>query len=56
MDENSYNGKVDYELELEDSSMALAREKVQEILNGLDIKFEFNHVSKQARAMSTISK
>lgn len=56
LDENSYNGKVDYELELEDSSMALAREKVQEILNGLDIKFEFNHVSKQARAMSTISK
>lgn len=52
LDENAYNGRVDYELEMEDSSMAQARELVDEILSGLKIKYEFNHVSKQSRAIS----
>lgn len=52
LDENTYCGKTDYELEMEESSMAQARDLINEILSGLDIKYEFNNVSKQARAIS----
>lgn len=56
LDENSYNNMVDYELEMEDSSMAQAKELVVEILESLNIKYSFNTISKQARAINAMSK
>ncbi len=52
LDENSYCNKVDYELEMEESSMIQAKELIDEILSGLGIKYEFNSVSKQYRAIT----
>lgn len=55
LDKNTYNNIVDYELEVEDSSMSLAKHLTEEILNPLNIKFQFNTISKQSRAMSSLS-
>lgn len=55
LDENTYCGKVDYELEMEDSSMAQAKVLVDEILKGLEIDYKFNTVSKQSRAISAVT-
>lgn len=52
LDENTYSGQTDYELEMEESSMAQARDLIDEILSNLKIKYEFNYVSKQSRAIS----
>lgn len=55
LDKNTYSNTVDYELEVEDSSMAKARQVTEELLESQNIKFEFNTKSKQARALSKIN-
>ncbi len=52
LDENTYGNKVDYELEIDKSAMALAQKKAEDILLPLGIKPVFNHISKGARAMA----
>ncbi len=52
LDENTYGNKVDYELEVDKSGMALAQKKVEEILKPLGIKYELNTLSKASRALS----
>lgn len=52
LDENTYGNKVDYELEIDKSAMALAQQKAKEILQPLGIAVVFNHASKGARAMA----
>lgn len=51
LDKNFYNGKVDFEIEVEAASLKKAEEICREILNRHKINaFEFNYISKQARA------
>ncbi len=51
LDKNFYNGKIDYELEVEASSLKKAEEICREILNKFNIfDIEFNKITKQARA------
>ncbi|MCI2069137.1 MAG: CYTH domain-containing protein [Bacilli bacterium] len=52
LDENTYGHKVDYELEVDKSAMALAEEKVKEILEPLKIKYTLNKCSKASRALA----
>lgn len=57
LDKNSYSGIVDYELEVESSSMDRARDEVKNILSFCSITgFSFNKVSKQARALNALEK
>ena len=56
LDENLYSDMVDYELEMEESAIMNARALIKEILDPLNIHHDYNTLSKQARAMSTISK
>lgn len=57
LDKNLYSNIVDYELEVESSSMEHACNEVREILKtcGID-SFVFNKVSKQARALNALEK
>lgn len=52
LDENSYCGRVDYELEMEESSIYNAQELIKEILDPLGIVYEYNTLSKQSRAIN----
>jgi uncharacterized protein YjbK len=52
LDMNTYGAKVDYELEVDKSAMALAEQKVDDILKPLKIKYEFNKMSKASRALA----
>ncbi len=57
LDRNAYSNQVDYELEMEHTSMAGAEELIKELLNEIGIKeFTFNRVSKQARAIDALKK
>jgi uncharacterized protein YjbK len=56
LDINTYGKKVDYELEVDKSAMALAEKKVDEILSPLGIKYEFNTKSKATRALTAFDK
>jgi len=60
LDENVYginNNKRDYELEIESTSMEKAKEAAKKILNEAGItSFKFNTLSKQARAVMSITK
>lgn len=52
LDENFYGDNIDYELEIESSSMERAEELVKRLLNEAGItEFKFNKLSKQARAL-----
>ncbi len=50
IDMNTYNGKVDYEIEMEDSSPRIAREHLIEVLAEQNITFKENKKSKILRA------
>lgn len=52
LDENTFCDQVDYELEMEDSSISNAHTLIKEILSPLGIKYEYNTLSKQARAIN----
>ncbi len=54
LDENTYGNKVDYEIEVEDSAMKLAEDRIEEILKPLGITYTLNKVSKQMRAIKAI--
>lgn len=57
LDKNLYSNIVDYELEVESSSMEHACNEVREILKTCEIdSFAFNKVSKQARALNALEK
>ena len=56
IDKNSYNGIVDYELEMEGPSIEIARDKLLEKCHELRIPFLENKKSKQIRALSTLNK
>ena len=57
LDKNIYSNIVDYELEVESSSIERAQQEIENILNECDIKnFSFNKVSKQARALHALEK
>jgi uncharacterized protein YjbK len=51
LDINTYGNKVDYELEVDKTAMALAENRIEEILKPLNIKYEINTISKQTRAL-----
>ena len=55
LDENTYGNKVDYEIEVEDSAMELAEDRIEEILKPLGITYSLNKVSKQMRAIKAIT-
>lgn len=57
LDKNTYSDIVDYELEIESSSMEHAQEEMENILKSCNItSFSFNQVSKQARALNALKK
>ena len=57
LDKNTFSDITDYELEIESSSMDHAQEAVKNILESCNItSFEFNNVSKQARALNALKK
>ncbi len=57
LDKNTYSNIIDYELEVESSSMDRAKEEVRIILSECNIEgFSFNKVSKQARALNALEK
>lgn len=55
LDINTYGSKVDYELEVDSSAMALAEKRINEILTPLGIKYTINNQSKQARALAAFA-
>lgn len=56
IDKNYYNGLIDYELELEGTSLERAKNSLKEKCEELNIDFVENAKSKQVRAMETIKK
>lgn len=57
IDKNEYNEQVDYEIEMEHSSMENAQSVLKNFAEKLKIKdIAFNKISKQQRAMSTIKR
>ncbi|MCI7601521.1 MAG: CYTH domain-containing protein [Mollicutes bacterium] len=56
IDKNYYNGLIDYELELEGTSLERAKNSLKEKCEELNIDFVENSKSKQVRAMETIKK
>lgn len=52
VDKNEYADQVDYELEMEGSSLEKARFFLEEVCEKVDIKFVENKVSKQKRALT----
>ncbi|MDY2727477.1 MAG: CYTH domain-containing protein [Candidatus Onthovivens sp.] len=56
IDKNIYNGIVDYELEMEGSSLDLATKELKRICEEIGINYIENSKSKQVRAMETIKK
>lgn len=56
IDKNYYNELIDYELELEGTSLERAKNSLKEKCEELNIDFVENAKSKQVRAMETIKK
>ena len=57
LDKNTYSNIVDYELEVESSSMEHAQEQIKKILSYCSItSYSINKVSKQARALHALEK
>lgn len=55
VDKNTYGNNVDYEVEVESTSMSGAEETLKSILEECEIKdFSFNKKSKQSRALSAL--
>jgi uncharacterized protein YjbK len=51
VDQNEYANEVDYELEMEGSSLEKARFFLEEVCEKVGIKFVENNISKQKRAL-----
>lgn len=56
IDKNTYNGHVDYELELEGNSLNKCRDKLKSICEEVGIKYVENTISKHNRAFITAGK
>jgi len=55
IDKNVYNGITDYELELEGTSLAKAKEGLKKICEEVGVEYVDNQKSKQSRALETIT-
>ena len=53
LDKNTYNNIVDYEVELEETSLERAQANLKELCEKVNIEYKINHLSKQARAMNS---
>jgi uncharacterized protein YjbK len=56
LDMNSYGGTVDFELEVDETSMASAEKKVDEIMKANHISYKMNPLSKATRALTLAEK
>lgn len=56
MDESHYSGAIDYELEMEGTSVANAEVQLREVCAKAGVKFVLNEKSKQARALEQLKK
>ena len=56
LDQNTYGDRIDYELEVDKSGMALAQARITELLTPLGIPVTFNTKSKQSRAIAACCK
>lgn len=56
LDENTYSGIVDYEIEMEHTSIQNAQESLQEVCKLAKVPYVLNTNSKQARAMNALKK
>ncbi len=56
LDRNSYSNTIDYELEMEHTSIQHAQDCLVEVCKMADVPCEFNLDSKQARAMKALKK
>jgi uncharacterized protein YjbK len=56
LDKNEYSGTIDYELEMEQTSIQYAEECLEEICALAGVPCVFNTFSKQARAMNALKK
>ena len=56
LDENTYSGIVDYELEMEHTSIQNAQESLEEVCKLAKVPYVINTNSKQARAMNALKK
>ena len=56
LDQNTYGDRIDYELEVDKSGMALAQARITELLTQLGIHVTFNTKSKQSRAIAACCK
>ncbi len=54
IDKNEYNNLIDYEVEVEDSSLKKAKEKIATFLKDNDIEFKENKISKLERFNSSL--
>lgn len=54
LDKNTYGKNLDYELEMSHTSIAGAEDLITELLNSIGIKFTFNEISKQSRAIKAL--
>lgn len=54
IDKNEFNGKVDYEIEAEDTSIKTAQENLVEFLNKNMVHYLENHVTKLARLIRSL--
>lgn len=54
LDKSTYNGHTDYEIEMEDTAIAIAEQNLKDICEAAQIKYVPNTKSKQARAMETM--
>lgn len=56
LDMNTYGNHVDFELEVDETSMDNAEKRVEEILKPLGIKYDLNHLNKSTRAIAAAEK
>lgn len=56
LDTNTYSGIVDYELEMEHTSIQNAQESLQKVCALAKVPYVINTMSKQARAMNALKK
>ncbi len=55
LDKSTYNNQIDYEIELEETSMENAKNTIIELCEKMGIKdYSFNSISKYARAMASV--
>ena len=56
LDKSTYNDIIDYEVELEETSLQHAHENLKTICEQVGIQYRLNELSKQARAMNSLKK